>query len=72
MGAKIEKIEYVFPNNKITNNDLKNDFEDYDLDRLSKDSFKYIKETTNLWNEIPSEFKKDNLNSDEFKKWNIT
>ena len=48
----------------------KNDFEDYDLEKLSKDSFKYIKETTNLWNEIPSEFKKDNLNSEELKKWN--
>ena len=48
----------------------KNDFNDYDLDKLSKDSFKYIKETTNLWNEIPSEFKKDQLNDVELKKWN--
>ena len=47
----------------------KNDFNDYDLDKLSKDSFKYIKETTNLWNEIPSEFKKDQLNDVELKKW---
>jgi superfamily II DNA or RNA helicase len=47
-----------------------NDFKDYNLDKLSKDSFKYIKETTNLWNEIPSEFKKDELNNDEQKKWN--
>lgn len=46
-----------------------NDFKDYDFDKLSKDSFRYIKETTNLWNEIPSEFKKDKLNDDELKKW---
>ena len=38
----------------------KNDFNDYDLDKLFKDSFKYIKETTNLWNEIHQNLKKIN------------
>ncbi len=48
----------------------KNNFEDYDINQLSIDSFNYIKETTSLWNEVPLEFKKDKLNDLEIKKWN--
>tara|TARA_B100000787_G_scaffold168958_1_gene158882 strand:- start:127 stop:2982 length:2856 start_codon:yes stop_codon:yes gene_type:complete len=47
----------------------KNDFKSYDLTTLSKDSFNYLRETTNLWNEIPLEFKKDSLTKNEEQKW---
>lgn len=36
MGAKIDRIEYVFPNRKITNQDLQNEFPDYDFAKFEK------------------------------------
>lgn len=36
MGSQIRKIEYVFPDIKITNEDLKKDFPDYDFDRFEE------------------------------------
>jgi len=36
MGAKIEAIEYVFPEKRITNNDLKKSFPDYDFNKFEK------------------------------------
>lgn len=34
MGAEIKNIEYVFPNQKITNTDLSNQFPDYDFGKF--------------------------------------
>ncbi len=34
MGAQIKKIEYVFPEIVVTNEDLKRDFPDYDFERF--------------------------------------
>lgn len=36
MGAQIKKIEYVFPENKITNEDLKKEFPEYDFERFEE------------------------------------
>ena len=36
MGAKITAIEYVFPNRKITNDDLVKQFPDYDFSRFEE------------------------------------
>ncbi|WP_159479147.1 3-oxoacyl-ACP synthase III family protein [Chryseobacterium sp. 18068] len=36
MGAQIKKIEYVFPEVMITNEDLKKDFPDYDFERFEE------------------------------------
>ncbi|MFN4198151.1 MAG: 3-oxoacyl-ACP synthase III family protein [Flavobacterium sp.] len=36
MGTVIKKIEYVFPDNKITNDDLKLTFPDYDFDKFEE------------------------------------
>lgn len=36
MGSQIKKIEYVFPEIKITNEDLKKDFPDYDFERFEE------------------------------------
>jgi len=36
MGAQIKKIEYVFPEKKITNQDLKKEFPDYDFERFEE------------------------------------
>jgi len=34
MGATIKAIEYVYPNNKITNADLSSQFPDYDFSKF--------------------------------------
>lgn len=36
MGAQIKKIEYVFPEIVVTNEDLKRDFPDYDFERFEE------------------------------------
>jgi len=47
----------------------KNDFKSMDIDKLSADSFDYLKQTTNLWNEVLPEFKLEKLSNDLKKKW---
>jgi len=47
----------------------KNNFKPIDIDELCKKSFNYLKETTNLWNELSPEFKTENLSQDLYPKW---
>tara|TARA_B100001964_G_scaffold245061_1_gene329603 strand:- start:370 stop:3258 length:2889 start_codon:yes stop_codon:yes gene_type:complete len=48
---------------------VKNNLDKIGIEELCKKSFEYLRQTTNLWNETASEFKKDLLNENEFKKW---
>jgi superfamily II DNA or RNA helicase/HKD family nuclease len=50
----------IFVNNNIDRISIK---------ELCKKSFEYLRQTTNLWNETATEFKKDILNEDEWDKW---
>ena len=47
----------------------KNNFRSINLDDLCKRSFQYLKETTNLWNELAPQFKTDDLDNDLYSKW---
>ena len=40
-----------------------------EIEELCKESFEYLRQTTNLWNETATEFKKDSLNENEFRNW---
>ena len=47
----------------------KNNFNSMDLDELYKKSFDYLKQTTNLWNELPTQFKTETLTDDNYSNW---
>ncbi len=47
----------------------KNQFNPMDIDELCRKSFDYLKETTNLWNELSSQFKKEKLSDALYKNW---
>ena len=47
----------------------KNKLNKINTEELCKKSFEYLRQTTNLLNEVISEFKKNSLNKDEFNKW---
>tara|TARA_B100001057_G_scaffold496466_1_gene598017 strand:- start:374 stop:3220 length:2847 start_codon:yes stop_codon:yes gene_type:complete len=47
----------------------KNNFNSMDLDELYKKSFDYLKQTTNLWNELPAQFKIETLTDDNYSNW---
>tara|TARA_Y100001970_G_C14240673_1_gene864717 strand:+ start:1059 stop:3956 length:2898 start_codon:yes stop_codon:yes gene_type:complete len=48
---------------------VKNNLDKIEIKELCKESFEYLRQTTNLWNETATEFKKDSLNENEFKNW---
>lgn len=48
---------------------VKNNIDRISIEGLCKKSFEYLRQTTNLWNETATEFKKDILSEDEWGKW---
>ena len=48
---------------------IRNNLDKISIEKLCRESFEYLRQTTNLWNETATEFKKDSLDEYEFKKW---